>query len=78
MKYVVTDQFQGGAGWTADTLAQALKAPMAEIGVTVERVAGHSQGGFQALGLPPQAYKTKFDEVGRVVRRVISAGAPAV
>jgi hypothetical protein len=76
MKYLVTDQFAGGAGWTADKLAVALKAPLAHVGVTVERVAGHSDGGFRATGLPPQAYKSKFDEVSRIVRAVLHSGAP--
>ena len=33
MKYIVSDQFGGGAGWTADKFAQALKEPLAEIGI---------------------------------------------
>jgi len=71
MQYVVTDQFQGGVGWTADKFAEALKAPMARIGVTVVRKAGHVPGGFQADGLPMTALKEKSDEVGRVVHSVL-------
>jgi hypothetical protein len=48
MKYLVPDDFAGGCGWTADKLAEALKAPLARIGVIVERVPGHGGGGFQA------------------------------
>jgi hypothetical protein len=76
MKYLVTDQFEGGAGWTADKLEQALREPLARIGVTVERIQGHTDGGFQAEGLPLAAYKAIFDEVGRVVRAVLSRSAP--
>jgi|HubBroStandDraft_1064217.scaffolds.fasta_scaffold1786913_2 hypothetical protein len=77
MKYVVSDQYAGGAGWTADKLAEALKLPLADIGVTVERIAGHIEGGFKAEGMPPQAYKEKFDAVGSVVRAVLREPPPA-
>ena len=77
MKYLVPDEFQGGAGWTADNLAKALKAPMAQIGVVVERVSGHSGGGFQVSpGLSPQAYKDKADEVERVFNAVLQRPPP--
>lgn len=36
-----------------------------------ERIATSSR-----CALPPQAYKTKFDEVGRVVDRVLSEAPP--
>ena len=57
MKYFVTDQFAGGEGWTADKFARALKEPLAEIGVEVERIAGHVQCGFLADGLSQQAHR---------------------
>jgi hypothetical protein len=75
MKYLVTNQFGGGADRAADKLAAALKAPLGQIGVTVERARGDVSGGFQAVGLSADAYKRKHDEVGRVVRLVMSAGA---
>jgi hypothetical protein len=76
MKYVVSDDFVGGEGWTADILAQVLEGPLAQIGVTVERVHGHDPGGFRADGLPPQAYKAKFDAVARAVAGVLRRPPP--
>ncbi len=75
MKFVVTDEFEGGGGWTADKLAEALKAPLARLGVVVERMRGHRTGGFEAA-LPPAAYKAKVADVALVVHAVLSRRAP--
>jgi len=76
MKYFVTDQFSGSAGWTADKLAAALKEPLAQIRVTVVRVAGHTIGGLQAAGLSFENYKKLDHQVGRIVRAVLDGNPP--
>jgi hypothetical protein len=74
MKYLVMNHFGGGSDWTPDKLAAALKTPLGQVGVNVELTRGHISGGFQAVGLSGDAYKQKYDEVGRIVRLVMSAG----
>jgi hypothetical protein len=64
MKYLVTRDFGSSADWTAHKLVAALKAPLGQLGVTVELTRGHISGGFQAIGRSADAYKRKHDEVG--------------
>jgi hypothetical protein len=71
MKYFVTDQFTGSVNWTPDQLATALKEPLAQIGVTVVRVAGNTSGGLQAAGLSFENYKKLDHQVGRIVKAVL-------
>jgi len=75
MQYVVTEMGPG-MGWTPDNLAASLRSPLAAIGVEVVRETGMIEGGLRGSMPTPEAYKAKFDEVGRVVRRVIKAGPP--
>jgi hypothetical protein len=74
MKYLVTNHFGRGSDWTPERLAAALKGPLGQLGVTVELTRAPVSAGFQAVGLSADAYKRKHDEVGRVVRQVMSAG----
>ena len=70
--YLVTDQFTGSNGWTADKLSSALEGPLSRIGITVVRVAGHRQGGLQVEGLPLSENKYLHDKVGRIVKSILS------
>jgi hypothetical protein len=75
MKYLVTNHFGRGSDWTPEKLAAALRGPLGQLGVTVELTRAPISAGFQAVGLSADAYKRKHDEVGRVVRQVMSAAA---
>ena len=75
MKYLLTNHFGRGSNWTPEKLAAALRGPLGQLGVTVELTRAPISAGFQAVGLSADAYKRKHDEVGRVVRQVMSAGA---
>jgi hypothetical protein len=72
MKYVVTDDFVAAHGWAPDKTAQALRDPLANVGVLVERVRGFGPGGFQSPGLPPDAFRLKKAEVMRIVGQVLN------
>jgi hypothetical protein len=71
----VTDDFVAAHGWTPDKTAKALMAPLARVGVLVERVRGFGLGGFQSPGLPPDAFRVKA-EVIRIVGRVVDGRPP--
>ena len=77
MQFVVFDDALPGndRGWMADDFADALRAPLAAIGVRVvrqHRFEGFSNGsGFQARGLSAKAYKAKSEKVRNVVEDVL-------
>ncbi len=54
LKYGVTEDFVAAHGWTPDKTAQALRKPLASVGVLVERVRSLEMGGFQSPGLQPR------------------------
>jgi hypothetical protein len=59
MKDLVTDDFVAAHGWAPDKTAQALREPLARVGVLVERVRSLGDGGFQSPGLQPDAFRAK-------------------
>jgi hypothetical protein len=74
LRYVVLDDaIQGNAfGWTPDTFAEALRSPLAALGVRVVRQRGagsdSGKGGLQGGGqLSPSAFKGKAEKVARMV-----------
>jgi hypothetical protein len=69
MKYLVTDDFVAAHGWTPDKTAQALREPLASVGVLVERVRSLGNGGFQSPVLQPDAFRAT--EVIRIVGQVL-------
>jgi hypothetical protein len=71
MKYLVTDDFVAAHGWTPDKTAQALREPLASVGVLVERVPSLGDGGFQSPVLQPDAFTAKKAEVIRIVGQVL-------
>jgi hypothetical protein len=84
LRYVVFDNALHGTdfhGWPADEFADALRAPLAAIGVIVDRKRGYATTIgtgelFGAESLSREAYNDKYDEVYRVVRRVLHAKRP--
>jgi len=83
MQYVVLDDSRQGKelGWTPDTLAAALRVPLAAIGVWVVR----REGLGSALGkdgleggehLSPDAYKAKTEKVWRIVESTLRFRRP--
>jgi hypothetical protein len=79
MKYLVTDDFVAAHGWTPDKTAQALREPLASVGVLVERVRSLGDGGFQSAELPqPDAFRAKKAEVIRIVGRVLDGRLPEI
>ena len=79
MRYLVLDDaVQGNAfGWTADTFADALRAPLAAIGVRVIRQlgsgSGSGKGGLQGgEHLSPNAHKAKIEKVARMVEATMT------
>jgi hypothetical protein len=69
--YTVTADSNDLAGWTAETLAAALEAPLAEIGVTVECKPRQFGGG----GLTnDEADSVNPDLVQSIVERVVTDG----
>ena len=78
MRYVVFDDIQHGKelGWTADTFAEAIRSPLAAIGVRVVRQRGsgnHSGNGVLQGGeqLSPNGYKAKAEKVARMVEAIL-------
>lgn len=62
VRYIVTDTALAGNdfGWTPDSFAEALRAPMARIGLTVVRQSGAGEGGFHgAEHLPPRRLQSQ-------------------
>jgi hypothetical protein len=60
-------------GWTADQFAEALRSPLAAIGVRVvrQRGAAATSAGFQARGLPRSQYNAKLNTVGHIVNGIM-------
>lgn len=77
MRYLVTDDFVAAHGWTADKAARALKQPLANIGVLVERVRRLGDGGFQSPGLAANTFRAKKAEVLQIVTQVVGGHLPA-
>jgi hypothetical protein len=74
MRYLVLDDaVEGNAfGWTPDTFANALRAPLAAIGVRVIRQhgpgSGSGKGGLQGgEHMSPNAYRAKAEKVAHMV-----------
>jgi hypothetical protein len=80
MFYVVFDDVLQGndRGWTADNFADALRSPLAGIGVRVLRQNGlgntSNRAGFQALGYSAFTYEAKLDEVEDIVNSTLKCG----
>ena len=80
MVYVVFDDALRGnhRGWTPDTFAETLRAPLAAIGVRVLRNRGQgrmsARGGFQARGCSADIYEAKLDQVEAIVDGVLRRG----
>ena len=78
LRYIVLDDTLGivPPGLTADQFAEALRLPLAAIGVRVVRQHGrgaHSQaGGFQARGCARTVYQAKLSKVEHIVNRVLT------
>jgi hypothetical protein len=62
-------------GWTADQFAEALRSPLAAIGVRVVRQHGarskSPMAGFQARGWARSQYNAKLNTVDHVVKGVM-------
>jgi hypothetical protein len=77
-RYIVLDDAPHGTtlGLTADQFAEALRPPLAAIGVRVVRQHGLTSerraAGFQARGCPRNLYFAKLDKVERVVTSVMT------
>jgi hypothetical protein len=75
-RYVVFDDAPQGRrlGWTADQFAEALRCPLAAIGVRVVRQHGAGatspRAGFQAHGWLRSQYNAKLNVVDHVVNGV--------
>lgn len=82
MRFIVFDDALPGndRGWTADSFAAALRAPLAAIGVRVVRRHGSegdfNRSGFQAHGLSATVHKAKSEKVRHVAENVLSFRAP--
>jgi len=80
MVYVVFDDALRGnhRGWTPDTFAETLRAPLAAIGVRIMRLHGEGRmsagDGFQASGCPADIYEAKLDQVEAIVDAVLRHG----
>jgi hypothetical protein len=80
MVYVVFDDVLQGndRGWTADTFANSLRAPLAAIGVRVLRQYGQGyvsgRPGFHAAGYSAHAYEAKLDEIEDIVDGILKCG----
>jgi len=78
LRYIVLDDTLGivPPGLTADQFAEALRSPLAAIGVRVVRQHGrgaHSQAsGFQARGCARTVYQAKLSKVEHIVNRVLT------
>jgi hypothetical protein len=78
-RYVVFDDAPQSSrlGCNADQLANALRAPLAAIGVRVVRQQGarsnSSIAGFQAHGWPRRQYQDKLNEVDTLVSKYAAA-----
>ena len=76
-RYVVFDDAPQDSelSWTADQFADALRSPLAAIGVRVIRQHGAGstspRAGFQSRGWSRRQYNTKLDIVDRVVNGVM-------
>jgi hypothetical protein len=76
-RYVVFDDApqDHSFGWTADHFADALRAPLAAIGVRVIRQHGDraasARAGFQAHGWSRGRYAAKLNRVGDVVNGIM-------
>jgi hypothetical protein len=76
-RYIVFDDApqDRGLGWTADQVADALRSPLAAIGVRVVRRHGAGPASlaasFQARGWSRCQYKNKLDTVDHVVNGVM-------
>jgi hypothetical protein len=80
-RYIVLDDapHDTSLGLTANQFAEALRPPLAAIGVRVVRQHGltseHRAAGFQARGCPRNLYFAKLDKVERVVTSVMTRSA---
>jgi hypothetical protein len=80
-RYIVLDDAPNDStlGWTADQFADALRSPLAAIGVRVVRqhgvASGRRPGGFQARGCSRNLYVAKLNKVGHVVDGVLTRSA---
>jgi hypothetical protein len=82
-RYIVFDDApQGrGHGWTADQIANALRAPLAAIGVRVVGQHGarsnSSMAGFQARGCSRSQYRAKLNTVDELVGGIMTQSIAA-
>jgi hypothetical protein len=82
-RYIVFDNApeDRGHGWTADQIADALRAPLAAIGVRVIRQHGarsnSPMAGFQAHGCSRSQYRAKRDAVDKVVGGIMTQSIAA-
>jgi hypothetical protein len=80
-RYIVLDDapHDTALGLTADQFAEALRPPLAAIGVRVVRQHGltsdRGAAGFQARGCSRHLYFAKLDKVERVVTSVMTRSA---
>jgi hypothetical protein len=80
-RYIVLDDAPHGAslGLTADQFAEALRSPLAAIGVRVVRQHGAAAdgrtAGFQARGYTRNLYFAKLNKVEHVVNSVVTRSA---
>jgi len=77
-RYVVFDDApqDRGHGWTADQIADALRAPLAAIGVRVVRQRGarsnSPMAGFQSPGCSRSQYRAKLNTVDEIVGGIMT------
>ena len=83
MRYVVYDDALLGnaAGWTPDSFADALRGPLAAIGVRVVRQKGTGsavgKGGPQGgEGMSPNVYKAKLVKVEHIIEGIMTFRPP--
>jgi hypothetical protein len=74
--YIVTGDAGDLDGWTPETLADALRAPLAELGIDVKcNPQQFGDGGLRILvGMPFLEADTIRDQVKRLVDRVVQDG----
>jgi hypothetical protein len=78
-RYIVFDDSpqDRGLGWTADQFANALRSPLAAIGVRVVRQHGAGstspRAGFQVRGWSRSQYNSKLNTVEHVVNGVMES-----